>query len=233
MNHTIKFCIVILVITTSALAQDTIHFINKNSLATKISEIGINEVKYHRYDNLEGPLYISNKSEIRYIKFANGAIDTITSSIVTAVSTPTITYHTSYPANITTNPLYHEKIDIKGARLYYSGKKIGEMKLKKLVLEEPDAAKRATMLNQFKEMHRYQIKQYVFGFGGLAVSIVAPFVGLVTSAIISATSNENYTPAAVGFGVGVAAGVTGLTLSIINKKKRTQKKIEIAETYNK
>ncbi len=233
MNHTIKFCIVILVITTSALAQDTIHFIDKNFLATKISEIGINEVKYHRYDNLEGPLYISNKSEIRFIKFANGAIDTITSSIEAAVSTPTITYHTSYPANITTNPLYHEKIDIKGARLYYSGKKIGEMKLKKLVLGEPDAAKRATMLNQFKEMHKYQVKQYVFGFSGLAVSIVAPFVGIMTSFLIGATSQENYTPAAVGFGVGAAAGVTGLTLSVINKKKRTQKKIEIAETYNK
>ncbi|MCC6181761.1 MAG: hypothetical protein IT237_08005 [Bacteroidia bacterium] len=233
MNHTIKFCIVILVITTSALAQDTIHFINKNSLATKISEIGINEVKYHRFDNIEGPLYISNKSEIRYIKFANGAIDTITSSITVAASSPTITYHSSYPANIKPNPLYHEKIDIRGARLYYSGKQIGEMKLKKLVLEEPDVAKRTTMLNQFKDMNRYKVKQYVFGFSGLAVSIVAPFVGLITSAIISSTSYANYTPATVGLGLGIAAGTTGLTLSIINKKKRTHKKIEIAETYNK
>lgn len=233
MKHLIKFCIVILALTTSAFAQDTIHFINKNSLATKISEIGINEIKYHRFDNLEGPLYISDKSEIRYIKFANGAIDTITSSITVAASSPTITYHSSYPANIKPNPLYHEKIDIKGARLYYSGKQIGEMKLKKLVLEESDAAKRATMLNQFKEMHKYQVKQYVFGFSGLAVSIVAPFVGLATSFLIGATSQENYTPAAVGFGLGIAAGTTGLTLSIINKKKRTHKKIEIAETYNK
>lgn len=56
--------------------QDTIYKRVGGSYAAKIFEINETSVKYNRWDNLTGPVYIENKSDIARIKYANGHIDT-------------------------------------------------------------------------------------------------------------------------------------------------------------
>ena len=44
-------------------AQDTIYFKDKSIISSKIIEIGITEIQYHRFDNLTGPIYRVIKEE--------------------------------------------------------------------------------------------------------------------------------------------------------------------------
>jgi TM2 domain-containing membrane protein YozV len=58
-------------------AQDAIIFLNGNEVQAKVTEVTVNEVKYHRFDNPNGPLYTVSKKDIFMIKYENGTKDVI------------------------------------------------------------------------------------------------------------------------------------------------------------
>jgi len=53
-------------------AQDNIILKNGEDINTKIIEINESNVKYKKYNNLDGPLYTISKDEIFLIKYSNG-----------------------------------------------------------------------------------------------------------------------------------------------------------------
>ncbi|MFN7911924.1 MAG: hypothetical protein ACK5QC_08855 [Bacteroidota bacterium] len=53
-------------------AQDTLFLRNSSKVVVKLSEITPTQLKYKRFDNMEGPNYAINKSEVDYVIFANG-----------------------------------------------------------------------------------------------------------------------------------------------------------------
>jgi hypothetical protein len=55
--------------------QDLITFFNGDEIKSKVIELTPSEVKYKKFDNLEGPIYTSLKSEILMIKYQNGNKD--------------------------------------------------------------------------------------------------------------------------------------------------------------
>jgi hypothetical protein len=57
---------------TAVNAQDVIFKKNGDEINAKVEEVGVNEVKYKKFDNQDGPMYTLLKSEIFMIKFANG-----------------------------------------------------------------------------------------------------------------------------------------------------------------
>lgn len=65
--------IIILSIAISLNAQDLITKRNGEDIKAKVIEIGLNEVKFKRSDNLNGPLIIIAKSEILLIRYENGS----------------------------------------------------------------------------------------------------------------------------------------------------------------
>jgi len=54
-------------------AQDLITKRNGEDIKAKVIEIGLNEVKFKRFDNLDGPLITIEKSEILIIRYENGS----------------------------------------------------------------------------------------------------------------------------------------------------------------
>ena len=60
----------------SAMAQDIIVLKNSNEIQAKIQSIGHNDITYLKCDNINGPSYTLSKSEIFFIKYANGQKDT-------------------------------------------------------------------------------------------------------------------------------------------------------------
>ena len=66
-------------------AQDIISTNDGKEIQVIVSEIGINEVKYKRFDNKEGPSYTILKSQIIKIKYKNGQIENFNN---TSLSTP-------------------------------------------------------------------------------------------------------------------------------------------------
>ena len=62
----------------SAVAQDILIKRTGDEIEAKVLEIGINEIKYKKFDNETGPTYTISKSEIFMIKYANGSKDVFT-----------------------------------------------------------------------------------------------------------------------------------------------------------
>jgi hypothetical protein len=218
-------------------SQDSIHFVNNNIIAAKISEVGITDIKYHRFDNLDGPQYIVNKQDIRYIKFANGTVDSIRVEVAKPTTEPKLAYK-----NETVNPLETHadvpKIIIKRNRLVYNNRGLGETKLWMLIDNFPSKEGKMKLMTEYNTMKKYKTKQYTAGFVGLGLALLSPFVGgLVASEDAkthpgSAYDKNRFSIVMGGFGTGIALGVIGSTMSTIFKAKRVKKRTEIAEMYN-
>ena len=67
---------VFIAITFAVKAQDVIVLRNTTEIQAKVETIGQNEITYHKWSNLEGPIYTMAKSEIFFIKYENGNKDT-------------------------------------------------------------------------------------------------------------------------------------------------------------
>lgn len=52
---------------------DVIIFKKGDEVEVKVLEVGVNEIRYKKCDNLNGPTFTENKSKIFMIKFANGS----------------------------------------------------------------------------------------------------------------------------------------------------------------
>jgi hypothetical protein len=207
------------------IAQDTIQFISsKTPLVVKVSEIGIDEIKYHRIDNLDGPLYVASKNDVKYIKYANGHVDSVN---VTRTGEQ-ITVNQDIKIYKSVNPIStNEKIIITGNKLSYNGKPVGESRLFRLITNVPIPEKKALLYKEYLNMKSYKKKQYLFGFVGLGAGVGLAYIGFMSSFVL-----EDATPFAVCLAAGATIGITGAVISGINKSKRTKKRIEIANLYN-
>lgn len=78
-----KQLIALLIIVLSAFvskAQDVITLKTGEIINAQVSEVGINEIKYYKSDNPQGPLYVAAKSDVAQIVYKNGSKDVFTSS---------------------------------------------------------------------------------------------------------------------------------------------------------
>lgn len=197
------------------LAQDTIVFRNQEIKVVKVSEVGVDEVKYHRFDNLEGPQYIANKNEIKSIKYKSGNIDTF------KVSEPVVV------AQAQSNTASAQLITVRGKKLIYGRKGISDAKLLRMINDYPYPKTKSIMLKDFAEYKAYRRNQYISGFVGLGVGIISLWTG-----IFSAGLSNDVAPFFVGLVVGAGVGITGAVVSGVMKNKRVSKRLEIARLYN-
>ncbi|MCL2597361.1 MAG: hypothetical protein FWD66_06840 [Paludibacter sp.] len=73
-----KFSIILVAIIgfgISAKAQDIITLKNGDDINASVKEVGETEIKYKKFENLNGPIYTMKKSEIFMIKYQNGSKD--------------------------------------------------------------------------------------------------------------------------------------------------------------
>ena len=67
-------------------AQDIIILKNGETINGKVTEVGVNEIRYYKSENLDGPVYVTNKLEIAQIAYANGNKDIFTAPSPAPVS---------------------------------------------------------------------------------------------------------------------------------------------------
>jgi len=60
---------------TLGFSQDVITTRSGESIQAKILEVGQTEIKYKKFDNLEGPVYWILKSVVLMVKYENGTVD--------------------------------------------------------------------------------------------------------------------------------------------------------------
>jgi hypothetical protein len=76
MKKTVKQMLLILGLTISTLhAQDIIVKKDGSIIKGKVAEIGEENVKYHKFDNPDGPLYTVSTSNISSINYENGKVE--------------------------------------------------------------------------------------------------------------------------------------------------------------
>ena len=88
MSNLRKAVVIAICLTSSVImyAQDIIIMKNGSDIQAVVQEIGIDEVKYKRFDNQNGPNYTLKKSEIFMIRYVNGSKD-----VFNEIATPTNT----------------------------------------------------------------------------------------------------------------------------------------------
>ncbi len=84
MKATLKLLIVSGMLALQAHSQDLITKRSGEDIKAKIIEIGLNEVKYKRFDNPDGPLIIISKEEILIIRYENGQKEIFDSPALTS-----------------------------------------------------------------------------------------------------------------------------------------------------
>lgn len=62
-------------------AQDVIVKKDGSTILSKVLEVGESEIKYKKFDNLNGPTYTIKKSELQSINYQNGAKDTFSTPV--------------------------------------------------------------------------------------------------------------------------------------------------------
>ena len=214
MNHKLVIVFLILIIKGNrSVAQDSIYFIDKKIIVAKVFEVSTIDIKYHRFDNLDGPQYIVNKSDIRYVKFQNGVIDTMTS--YTGIE------------NVKKNNIVASvpKIFINHYRLSYDYHGLNDDGLEMLLDDVSNKNERKKLLNDFGSMKGFKRSQYIFGYLGLGT--IAAYPALILE--IGHTSDNNLVAT---FGISAAYLITTQVLSRYFRTKRYNKKLEIAHRYN-
>ena len=82
MNNQNLYLIIFLIFTSTfnanVFSQDIILKRNGESIEAEISVIEIDNIKYKKYNNLNGPIYIIAKSEVEKITFKNGTTEVFT-----------------------------------------------------------------------------------------------------------------------------------------------------------
>jgi len=126
MKHSIKKIIAgigFLLLVFHAQAQDVITLKNGNEIQSKILDIGSTEIKYKKFENIDGPSYTILKAEVFMIKYKNGTKDVFneTTPAVTSspVSPPTNTTSYSPPSTTTTASTLKKNIDSNTPVLKY------------------------------------------------------------------------------------------------------------------
>jgi hypothetical protein len=84
-----KIAFFIVVCSANLIAQDTIYTRNGRQLFGKVDEINTQNVKFHRSDNLSGPVYVYDVCELDRIAFANGSAEKFVPCNTVPVSTQT------------------------------------------------------------------------------------------------------------------------------------------------
>ncbi len=81
--RTLLYIFSFIFVSNTCFSQDTIVKITKDTLQAKILEVGLSEIRYKRFDNPEGPVFVISKSEIVLIRYENGSTDSFPSTQTT------------------------------------------------------------------------------------------------------------------------------------------------------
>lgn len=78
MKHVSSIILITLLLPVSTFAQDIIYMMDGSEVEAKLMEISSSEIKYKRFDNLEGPLFVLERQKVFKVKYMNGQSEVMT-----------------------------------------------------------------------------------------------------------------------------------------------------------
>ncbi len=195
-------------------AQDTIYKRSGDCLAANIIEVTPYAVKYKKIENVTGPLYVTDKTDILFIKYKNGSVDTF--KLNDSYRQPE-----KFNAVSDTNKIY-----IVGKNLFYKYHRLNNNDLLRLISFYPDEVKRNSMMNDHKQLRRNNRNRYTFGIIGIAM---VPLGCLIAAGISSLGDDTGAEGAAVAY---FLIGSVSVGISQFCNYRYHNKKKHIIATYN-
>ncbi|MBI3521119.1 MAG: hypothetical protein HY062_17395 [Bacteroidetes bacterium] len=212
-------------------AQDTIVLRNDTKISAKIVEINPSNVKYKKSNNVDGPNYIEAKDNIKWIKYANGLVDTIQADKKTA------------PLYVS-SPARYDRIEKINGRYFFvdsnhvplSKRTIGINRILIKANYMSQAKNNQDLSRLVKETKKGRTLQAAFGIAGVPPIVIGVGIGLVSYLIRSSSTDpverdSALNTAYLGFGlatVGVGFEIT----SIVNGSLKRKKLKQTTEKYN-
>jgi len=174
-------------------AQDTIVKRNDEKIVAKIAEVNTNNVKYKRFDYQDGPVFNSEKWELKYIVYANG----VRESFENYVSQATVRNDNAPKKDLTIQPT--------GKYYYYQNQKIEELDMLDIAWKLND--KKINLL--VKQTETKRVAKNFFYISGITLDAL----GILTyTGVISAyTLNVHNATTGGGYGTRRAAQAAART----------------------
>lgn len=214
-----KLVLLLLISVLKLTAQDTIRFTDGRATAAKVNEITEVEIKYNRWDNITGPVYIVPTAEVRYIRYVNGMKDTF-AVVKPKVNEPVV--ETPAYVDFVPKDAGFQKIQVVGKKkLFYDHRKLSDNALFGIIKKHPEQGVQNLMIKEFSKVSTYKHNRnigFIMMYGGIIGATI------ITGAV--STGNGGV------FLISSAVGITGSIIATVNKNKRYATRLKIAKMYN-
>ncbi len=231
------FFYILFLISIASKSQDIIIKKNGDEIKAKVAEIGVNEIKYKRFDFQDGPVYTISKSEVVLVRYENGLNEIINSGSSNNSSNNTNTTNSYQP--ITSQPVAVEPekvskvIDYIYGSYSQGGRYVSKTRVIKILSETKD-----TEINKLlkKAKHRKNAGNII----ALSVGLPLIIFGTITtlSGVASKVNIDNsYNPDGSGIiRVGAIIAGAGVLIQFANigfQSKSRRATNEAIAIYNK
>lgn len=210
----------LLCIAEIAMAQDVIVMKDQSTIMSKVLEITSTEIKYKKWDNLDGPTYFISPLEVASINYENGKVEKFaeTTNNQQNNNAPQVQYQ-----------YLNSYMTYKTWSLYLNGRQLSDNEIRRLV----DPQNYQLYMNGRKLAKAGFITDVV---GGVAIlAAVAIGISSKLNTPIASNNGASYTStpsfkAIASFAIsGAILGGTGLIMESIGEDNMKK----VAETYNK
>ena len=197
-----------------ATAQDVIVMKDQSTIMSKVLEITSTEIKYKKWDNLDGPTYSISPLEVVSINYENGEVEKFAETTNNQQNTnvPNIQYLNSYMTK-------------SGGRLYLNGRQLSDNEIRRLVGSDS--------YQQYQKGRRLGQTGIILDIVGGTSLLVGLTMRLFNSDLNALGPSVINTPAfktqIVFIAVGCASLGTGILLGLFGSENIEN----VAETYNK
>jgi hypothetical protein len=214
----IKFFVLLIALSCSVNAlwsQDIITLKNGDEVKAKVQEVGLTDVKYKKYENLEGPVYTLLKTEIFMVKYENGekdifkdeeaADDTSTENKPQKGLAPTESQNMALGLFTGKKPKASlEIVNTKFENAY--GEKLSAQEVRSVLADMPDA------LELYESGRRMRTTGWAFFWVGIVC-------GSVGGAMIDLDNSSSLKKAAPLYGVGIGCFVATIIFELNGNAK--------------
>lgn len=210
LHATVFFCFIAIY----GFSQDIMILKSGEEIQSKVEEIGTDIVKYHKFENLTGPMYTIEKSKIFMIKYQNGTKELFDTQPIQPVQQAT-TPQTTAPEQTGVPTAQNLKYK-KGGLIVINDKTLRDDECRKILATNPEA------------LQKYHSGQKLMNMGNtISYATLIPGLGI---AILVSQDVLTVFPYSV---YAVAILTTGLVSSIIITVNGRHKVRDAVNTYNK
>jgi hypothetical protein len=239
MSTKIFASILLLLLTATCFAQDTIYMRNDQRIACTIIEVTSTEVNYKKLEISDGPLYKENKSLIAQIKYQNGFIDVfqeVRSPPVKEAKTTTDDYVRD-PKNkndrnedYVKGPGKDKLIKITNNIYIYGNQRLNEKKMQQLLLSvnDPLITKEVRRAKLDKNLKYVGFLAIPFALGGAFFgAFINTYVGASSTTGSPTVHNQDFVAPALICTAGAAATFSASIYFGIDRKARNAKAMRL------